>query len=163
SLGREGVRVFALNDDAAHVRFSRYCRLIRPPWKGSDEETWTDFLLGPEATKFHGAVLLACCDAGIRLVARCRESLARVFVLADYRAASEAGVEVMLVEMIPGPDSLSWGYHTYLDDEGRPLFHLVRRSIRRCPVNRGESCYVTTDWDAEVAELGLKLVRSAGL
>ena len=48
-LGRRGVRVYALNDHYSHVRYSRFARYLPAPWMGSDEATWTAYLLGPQS------------------------------------------------------------------------------------------------------------------
>lgn len=74
-----------------------------------------------------------------------------------------AGLEVMLVEKIPGPDSLLCSYYTYLDESGVPLFDFTKRIVRRYPPNMGGACAHLTDWNPEVREEALKLFRSAGL
>ena len=73
------------------------------------------------------------------------------------------GVEVMLLEVIPGPDDLLCSYYTYLDDDGEPQFHFTKRVIRRYPEHEGFGCYHVTDWNPEVRDLGLRLFRHAGL
>jgi predicted ATP-grasp superfamily ATP-dependent carboligase len=100
-IGRLGAAVYALNEPAALVGHSRYCRRLRPAG------TWEQFLLGPESDALRGAVLLACGDEGIQLIAEHREQLAERFLLDDsnpaaqrqmldklstYRAAAAAGV-----------------------------------------------------------------------
>ena len=56
-LGRRGVRVYALNDHYSHVRYSRFARYLPAPWMGSDEATWTAYLLGPQSD----ACAAPCC------------------------------------------------------------------------------------------------------
>jgi D-aspartate ligase len=80
-LGRLGVRVFAINASTACIRSSRYSRWIDVPATGSIEESWTNFLLGPDAAYLQGAVLLACSDAAIQVLARNREALGQRFRL----------------------------------------------------------------------------------
>lgn len=70
---------------------------------------------------------------------------------------------VILMEVIPGPDSQLCSYYTYIDDNGEALFDFTKRIIRRFPSNEGNGCYHVTDRVAEVKELALKLFRSAGL
>ena len=84
-------------------------------------------------------------------------------LLAAYRQASEHGVEVVLLEVIPGPDDLLCSYYTYLDENGAPQFHFTKRIIRRYPEREGFGCYHITDWNPEVRDLGLRLFRHAGL
>src|SRR5262249_33959017 len=80
-LGRRGGRVFTLNDHEAPVRHSRYCRLLPVPWLGSIEASWAGFLLGPDAEWLRGAVLLACCDEALEVIAHNRARLAERFLL----------------------------------------------------------------------------------
>ncbi|MBV9126038.1 MAG: hypothetical protein JO112_22015, partial [Planctomycetes bacterium] len=53
--------------------------------------------------------------------------------LKGFRTAQAAGLDVMLVEMIPGPDDRLCSYYTYLDEQGTPQFHFTKRIIRRYP------------------------------
>jgi D-aspartate ligase len=73
------------------------------------------------------------------------------------RLALQHGLEIMVVEMIPGPDDLLNSYYTYIDRDGRYLFHFTKRIIRRYPINRGGACYHITEWLPETAELGRQL------
>ena len=84
-------------------------------------------------------------------------------LLAAYRQASEHGVEVVLLEVIPGPDDRLCSYYTYLDENGAPQFHFTKRIIRRYPEREGFGCYHITDWNPEVRDLGLRLFEHAGL
>ena len=84
-------------------------------------------------------------------------------VLEGYRVAEGAGVETMLVEKIPGPDTLHSSYYTYLDEEGNALFDFTKRVIRRYPMNMGAGCYHITDRVEGVREPSLKLFRHVGL
>jgi D-aspartate ligase len=242
SLGRLGVRVYSLNDTDAPVRYSRWCRRLPVPWRGSDEASWAAWLLGSEADCLRGAVLLAASDQGIDVLARHRAALAerfrldesnpeaqlamldklatyriakaagiptprfqvvsgpsvpdldpetalpllvkplvshrfaalfggRKFLVARHRdelrrhlaATTAAGIEVMLVEMIPGPDDRLCSYYTYLDGSGAALFDFTKRVVRRFPVGMGNGCSHVTDRVPEVRELSLRLFRQAGL
>jgi D-aspartate ligase len=84
-------------------------------------------------------------------------------LLEHCRATQRHRVEVVLLEVIPGPDDLLCSYYTYLDDAGEPHFHFTKRIIRRYPEREGFGCYHITDWNPEVAELGLRLFKHAGL
>jgi predicted ATP-grasp superfamily ATP-dependent carboligase len=83
-------------------------------------------------------------------------------VAEKIRLSHEHGVEVMVVEMIPGPDNLLVSYNTYIDSAGNSLYHFTKRVIRRFPVNRGGACYHITEWLPEVAELGRKFFKGIG-
>lgn len=84
-------------------------------------------------------------------------------VLAGIDAASAAGIDVLLMELIPGPDTRLCSYFTYLDEDGTPLFHFTKRIIRRYPVGMGPACYHITDWVPGLVEPSLRLFRHVGL
>jgi predicted ATP-grasp superfamily ATP-dependent carboligase len=241
-LGRLGVCVYALGEAESVVRSSRFARWIAPPLDGGLEASWARWLLGPGSDDLKGAVLLACGDAGIRVIARHRDALLSRFILDDSNptaqlamlnkmttyqnavaagvptpqfwivesrdqvlalrdelvfplivkprmshvfeekfgkkylhapsfeealkgidAASAAGVDVVLMEYIPGPDARLCSYFTYLDEHGQPLFHFTKRVIRRYPAGMGPACYHITDWIPDLVEPSLKLFRHVGL
>jgi predicted ATP-grasp superfamily ATP-dependent carboligase len=108
-LGRLGARVYALNEPGAFVRYSRFCRPVDVAAAEGEglKEAWARFLLGDASKPLHGAVLLACSDDGIELIAARRDGLAEQYLLDDsdpraqltmlnklatYRAAAAAGV-----------------------------------------------------------------------
>lgn len=80
-----------------------------------------------------------------------------------YRVAERAGIEVVLMEMIPGPDSALCSYYTYLDEKGNALFDFTKRVIRRFPVNMGIASYHITDRVEGIREPALKLFGHVGL
>jgi D-aspartate ligase len=84
-------------------------------------------------------------------------------LLEQYRTTERAGIEAVLLEKIPGPDSKLCSYYTYMDEEGNPLFDFTKRIIRRYPVNMGIASYHITDRVEGVRELSLKLLRHVGL
>jgi predicted ATP-grasp superfamily ATP-dependent carboligase len=79
SLGRLGARVYAINEETAYVRHSRYCRWLSVP--GGAPGDWERFLLGTESEPLRGAVLLACSDDGVEIIARHRAELSARFLL----------------------------------------------------------------------------------
>ncbi len=84
-------------------------------------------------------------------------------LLDGYRVAERAGIKVVLMEMIPGPDSMLCSYYTYLDEKGNALFDFTKRIIRRYPVNMGIASYHITDRVEGIREPALKLFRHVGL
>jgi predicted ATP-grasp superfamily ATP-dependent carboligase len=80
-----------------------------------------------------------------------------------YAAVSKAGIETMLVEMIPGPDDRSCSYYTYLDENSEPVFHFTKRIFRRYPTNMGGACAHNTEWIPEVRDVAVKLLRHVRL
>ncbi len=81
---------------------------------------------------------------------------------AKVALACDAGLDVMVMEMIPGPDTLLSSYYTYLDTHGQSLFHFTKRVLRRYPVNRGGGCYHITDWLPETAAAGERFFAHMG-
>jgi predicted ATP-grasp superfamily ATP-dependent carboligase len=75
----------------------------------------------------------------------------------------EAGIETLLVELIPGGDDLLCSYYTYLDEQGNALFDFTKRLLRRYPVGMGGGTYHITDWIPDVRYESLKLFRHVGL
>lgn len=119
ALGRMGVTVYAINEPAAFVRHSRFCRFIDLPQRPL---AWADFLLGPQSDHLRGAVLLSCGDEGIELILAHRQQLAAKYLLDDsnpaaqtrmlnklstYQAAVEAGVPTPKFWVIESTDQLA--------------------------------------------------------
>lgn len=96
---------------------------------------------------------------------RAKFLLARDTVELDdaLQVVEQAGVDVLLMEQIPGPDSRLCSYYTYLDEQGTPLFDFTKRIIRRYPAGMGLACYHVTDQVDGVKDLALRLFREAGL
>ena len=78
---------------------------------------------------------------------------------AEVRAA---GVEVVVSEMVPGPDEYHSMY-TYLDEDGNSLWEFTKQKLRQYPIRYGGGSYHIMDWNPEVAELGLRFCQSVGL
>ena len=71
--------------------------------------------------------------------------------------------DIMIVEMIPGPDSALTSYYTYADRSGELLFDYTKCVIRRYPLNRGAGCYHKSSWLPETAQMGRKFFKGIGL
>jgi predicted ATP-grasp superfamily ATP-dependent carboligase len=72
-------------------------------------------------------------------------------------------LEMMITELIPGGDNGYCSYYSYLDEEGKPLFHFTKRKLRQHPTGFGIGTYHLTDWNKDVADLGLKFFQGIGL
>lgn len=82
---------------------------------------------------------------------------------AAYRDLDEAGLAVMLVERIPGDDTMLCSYTTYVDADGGPTFDYTKRVVRRYPPGMGLACAHVTDWIPEVKDVTMQLVKHVGL
>lgn len=83
-------------------------------------------------------------------------------VMEKVRLSLDRGHQVMVVEMIPGPDSLLSSYNTYRTQHGEPLYDYTKSIIRRWPVNRGGATFHRSVWLPETAELGRRLFDGIG-
>lgn len=80
-----------------------------------------------------------------------------------FQKTRDLGLEMLITELIPGPDEQHCSYYTYLDEEGRPLLHFTKRKLRQHPTYFGIGTYHVTDWNPEVADLGLSYFQAMGL
>lgn len=83
-------------------------------------------------------------------------------VLKKVRLSLDHGHQIMVVEMIPGPDSLLSSYNTYRTRQGERLYDYTKSIIRRWPVNRGGATFHRSVWLPETAELGCRLFEGIG-
>lgn len=84
-------------------------------------------------------------------------------LLARFDELEGLGLQMLVTEIIPGDDARYCSYWTYLDDAGRHLFDFTKRKPRQYPAHFGMGTFHITDWDPEVAELGLRFLRGVGL
>ena len=68
----------------------------------------------------------------------------------------DVGIDFMLCEFIPGPDSLLSSYYTFIDNEGEKHFDYTKQIERRSPVNFGCGTYHRSKWLPETAAMGLR-------
>jgi predicted ATP-grasp superfamily ATP-dependent carboligase len=83
-------------------------------------------------------------------------------LIEKIRLCWEKDLEIMVVEMIPGPDSALSSFYTYIDDQKVSHFKYTKRVIRRYPQNRGLACYHASEWIPETAEAGEKFFKEIG-
>jgi D-aspartate ligase len=89
NLGAEGIKVYVINHATEIVRYSRFCEWIPVSMNGNVSDSWASYLLGPNSNHLQGAVLLACSDDGIELIAKHREKLLERFVLDESDSAAQ--------------------------------------------------------------------------
>jgi D-aspartate ligase len=73
------------------------------------------------------------------------------------------GLPILVTEFISGPDDQFCSYYSYLDESGSPLFHFTKRKLRQFPPRFGTGTYHVTEWQPEVAEVGLHFFQGVGL
>lgn len=66
---------------------------------------------------------------------------------------------LMLQERIPGGDDELFTVGSYLDAESRPLAVFTGHKIRQHPAGAGTARLAVSEWDADLAEAGLRLLR----
>jgi D-aspartate ligase len=81
----------------------------------------------------------------------------------NYERCEKLNVPVVAMEFVPGGDDCYCSYYTYIDQTGEPLFQFTKRLLRRHRENEGGATYHITDWNPELAEMGLRLFRRVGL
>jgi D-aspartate ligase len=79
-----------------------------------------------------------------------------------FRATSAAGVDMLVTEMVRGPDRYHSSY-TYLDENGESLWTFTKQKLRQYPVTFGAGVFHIMDWNEEVSDLGLRFCQSVGL
>ncbi len=94
----------------------------------------------------------------------------KLFVINDadellrvYGMVEPLHLEMMITELVPGGDNGYCSYYSYVDERGEPLFHFTKRKLRQYPTGFGIGTYHLTDWNKEVADLGLKFFQGIGL
>lgn len=92
------------------------------------------------------------------LLARNRGELAAACAIVE-----PFGLKMMVTEIIPGPEGAYHSLHTYLDEHGEPLETLTKRKLRQNPPGFGMGCYHVTDWNEEVAHVGLRFCQGVGI
>ncbi|WP_210333673.1 ATP-grasp domain-containing protein [Rhizobium sp. ARZ01] len=72
-------------------------------------------------------------------------------------------MDLLVQEMIPGPESCIESYHVYVDDRGEIAGEFTGRKIRTYPPSCGHSTALETTDAADVASLGHALVKKLDL
>lgn len=72
-------------------------------------------------------------------------------------------LDLLLSEIVPGPDDAYHSYYTFIDERGEPLLHLTKHKLRQFPPSFGLATYHVVDRDEEVMEAGLRFFRGVGL
>ena len=83
------------------------------------------------------------------LLADTRDEVGRI-----VRETQALGLEMLLTEIIPGPDDLLGSYWTYRTADGSFLFDFTKRKLRQYPTHFGLGTYHVTDRNPAIVEAG---------
>ena len=81
---------------------------------------------------------------------------------AAWRAAHDAGIGVLVQEIIPGPETGGVNYNLYMVD-GEPAVEFTSRKVRLSPPDFGFPCVVRSAPVPEVVEPGRRIARALGV
>lgn len=73
------------------------------------------------------------------------------------------GMDLLVQELIPGPETRIESYHVYVDEQGQTVGEFTGRKIRTFPTTHGHSTALTITDAADVAALGRSLTTTLGL
>jgi D-aspartate ligase len=76
---------------------------------------------------------------------------------------ADAGVDVLVQELIPGPETRIESHHAYVDETGAIAGEFTGRKIRTYPRQHGYSTAVEITAEPDVAELGREVLRKVRL
>ena len=79
------------------------------------------------------------------------------------RRVSAGGIDALVQEAIPGPESLIETYHAYVDEAGTVVGEFTGKKIRTYPALYGYSTALVTTDAPDVAELGREILRRVAL
>ena len=80
-------------------------------------------------------------------------------LIGAYERIAAIVPQVMVQEIVPGPDDLLLTFLGYMDRAGQPLGGCVRKKLRQSPPGFGYCCLTDTVADTEVLESALRLLR----
>lgn len=78
---------------------------------------------------------------------------------AIWAQVAPAGVEVVVQEYVPGPESRVESYHVYVDPAGEIAAEFTGRKLRTFPLERGWSSALIIAEAPDVADLGREVIR----
>jgi predicted ATP-grasp superfamily ATP-dependent carboligase len=79
-----------------------------------------------------------------------------------FEEALRAGLETVIQQVVPGPDTNVYALWTYINQEDQPLAAVTVQKLRQWPVRFGVGCLVMSVEQPEVAELALRFCRGLG-
>jgi D-aspartate ligase len=83
--------------------------------------------------------------------------------IATFQQMRAKGIDVVLTEIIPGPEGSYWGYYTYVDEGGELQWEFTKRKLRQYPLGFGLGTLHRMERNEAVIAVGRKFVEGAGL
>jgi D-aspartate ligase len=80
-----------------------------------------------------------------------------------YAELRSLQLEILITELIPGPDHAHHSFYSFIDGQGEPLVKFTKHKLRQFPPSFGLTTYHEVDRDHEVMALGLRFFRGIGL
>jgi len=77
------------------------------------------------------------------------------------RAITDAGVELLMTEVVQGPEGTYWGYYVYVDQDGAPLFQFTKRKLRQYPLGFGLGTLHRMENNNDVIDAGWRFAQMA--
>jgi predicted ATP-grasp superfamily ATP-dependent carboligase len=81
----------------------------------------------------------------------------------EWARIEPLGLEVLLTEIIPGPDDAYHSYYSYVDEHGKPLAEVTKHKLRQYPPGFGLATFHRIDRHDEAIALGRRLYAEIGL
>lgn len=80
-----------------------------------------------------------------------------------FKLTQNYKLQMLVTELIPVNSEGYHCYYTHIDENGEPLFHFTKLRPRQYPNLYGLGTYNVSNWNQEVADVGLKFLQKIGL
>lgn len=81
----------------------------------------------------------------------------------ELEALLARGAQMLLTEIVPGPEDAYCSYYGYRDRTGKELLHYTKRKLRQYPTGFGNGTYHRSEHVEDAVELGRLFFAGAGL
>jgi predicted ATP-grasp superfamily ATP-dependent carboligase len=82
---------------------------------------------------------------------------------AAFSRTSALGLDMLLTEIVPGPEEDYWSYYTYVDKNGVKRLEFTKRKMRQYPVGFGGATYHVAERSVAAMDAGRSFVEGAGV
>ncbi|MEH6582473.1 MAG: ATP-grasp domain-containing protein [Halioglobus sp.] len=77
-----------------------------------------------------------------------------------YEKLHELDPNLVIQELVPGPDEEHFDIHVYMDKQGRPINYFTGQKLRIEPPYAGSGCFVKSRKIPEIAEISLAFLKA---